>query len=158
MTNFERIKAKSIQEFAKWFADTSPCECCVQGNGMSRRACTGVTCTLNIKKWLEQEAEDKANISDIVQAGKSIQAIANDIAQKMGMCDLPEGVKFEPKGKRLSKRLCFRCPLSSSRARFAAQQSLNLAGERTKTEKKFSRRIASNAERKRLIFLPKRTL
>lgn len=54
-----------------------------------------------------QEAEGKANISDIVQAGKSIQAIANDIAQKMGMCDLPEGVKFEPKGEKIIKEVVF---------------------------------------------------
>ena len=55
MTNFERIKAMTPQEFAKWFEETSVCECCACGN--SRRACTGVTCTLNIKRWLEQEAE-----------------------------------------------------------------------------------------------------
>ena len=54
-----------------------------------------------------QEVEDKANISDIVQAGKSIQAIANDIAQKMGMCDLPEGVKFKPKGEKIIKEVVF---------------------------------------------------
>ena len=55
MTNFERIKAMTLQEFAKWFEETSVCECCACGN--SRRACTGVTCTLNIKRWLEQEAK-----------------------------------------------------------------------------------------------------
>lgn len=56
MTNFERIKEMTSQEFAKWFEETSVCECCTRGN--SRRACTGVTCTLNIKRWLEQEAEE----------------------------------------------------------------------------------------------------
>ena len=55
MTNFERIKAMTSQEFAKWLEGISVCDCCVCGE--SQRACTGATCTLNIKKWLEQEAE-----------------------------------------------------------------------------------------------------
>lgn len=56
MTNFERIKAMTSQEFAKWLEETSVCECCVCGE--SRRACTGFACTLNIKRWLEQEVEE----------------------------------------------------------------------------------------------------
>ena len=51
-----------------------------------------------------QKQKKKADISDIVRAGKSIQAIANDVAEKMGMCDLPEGVSLKhPEGKVIGK-------------------------------------------------------
>ena len=51
-----------------------------------------------------QKQKKKVDISDIVRAGKSIQAIANDVAEKMGMCDLPEGVSLKhPEGKVIGK-------------------------------------------------------
>lgn len=57
MTNFERIKAMSVDEMAKLLCDCSDCgndgcygnDLCIQGDG----ACNGLV------KWLESEVEEE---------------------------------------------------------------------------------------------------
>ena len=56
MTRYERIMKMTVEELAEWLAAIPPCKCCVRKD---RYACSGIYCQLNIKKWLEQEAENE---------------------------------------------------------------------------------------------------
>ena len=53
MTNFERIKAMSVEEFAEAFGEGTICgliDCCPHGN-----------CKKCILEWLESEVQDEAD-------------------------------------------------------------------------------------------------
>lgn len=52
MTNFERIKAMSIEELAKELAKDSACEFC---KTLDEQTCDKITCEQGIIQWLESE-------------------------------------------------------------------------------------------------------
>lgn len=58
MTNFERIKAMSLDEMAEQIAANS-CHNCVYV--FSEEPCRG-RCTEGTRKWLESEAEDNGTV------------------------------------------------------------------------------------------------
>lgn len=53
MTNYEKIKSMSINEMATLIS-APPCEIC----DYKGTDCSGVSCNLSVKKWLESEAEE----------------------------------------------------------------------------------------------------
>lgn len=53
MTNFERIKNRTIEQVASDLADYKDCECCAY----DRYTCAK-DCEYGIKKWLEEESDD----------------------------------------------------------------------------------------------------
>lgn len=58
MTNFEKIKAMTIEEMAKTIDNAynkNSCEVCCIYNG---NCTTNTTCTVGIKHWLESEVEE----------------------------------------------------------------------------------------------------
>ena len=55
MTNFERIKAMSIEELAKELAKDSACEFCKM---FDEQTCMEITCEQGIIKWLESEVTE----------------------------------------------------------------------------------------------------
>ena len=56
MTNFERIKAMSIEGLAKELAKDSACEFCKK---LDEQICDGITCEQGIIQWLESEVEEE---------------------------------------------------------------------------------------------------
>lgn len=57
MTNFERIKAMSVEEMAKYI-DAQYCQHSFCG---PRKNCEGIECTECIAAWLEREVQDEAD-------------------------------------------------------------------------------------------------
>ena len=55
MTNFERIKAMSIEELAKELAKDSACEFC---NMFDEQTCMKITCEQGIMNFLESEVTE----------------------------------------------------------------------------------------------------
>ena len=55
MTNFERIKAMSVEELAKELAKDSACEFCKILDG---KTCINSTCEEGIIQWLESEVTE----------------------------------------------------------------------------------------------------
>ena len=56
MTNYERIKAMSVEEVAKELAKDSACEFCKMRDEQS---CDRITCEQGIIQWLESEVEEE---------------------------------------------------------------------------------------------------
>ena len=52
MTNFERIKSMSKEEFAKWWDDVVDCEFCPN---LSK--CNCFNCEKQVGEWLEEEVK-----------------------------------------------------------------------------------------------------
>lgn len=55
MTNFERIKAMSVEGLAKELAKDSACEFCKM---LDKQTCIKITCEQGIIQWLESEVTE----------------------------------------------------------------------------------------------------
>ena len=58
LTNYERIKAMSVEEMAELFSDYTSCEMCPQLDWCIERGVSLDECKQVIKQWLESEAEN----------------------------------------------------------------------------------------------------
>ena len=54
MTNFERIKAMSVEEMAEWIAGRPQC-------AYKYEACYGMSCAECYADWLKEEVQDEAD-------------------------------------------------------------------------------------------------
>lgn len=57
-TNYERIKAMSVDEMAEFLSDYASCETCPRLYSCLRLGTTLDECKQVIKQWLESEAEN----------------------------------------------------------------------------------------------------
>lgn len=55
MTNFEKIKQMSVEEFVSIFGDEFICELCSKG---AKYAKCDAMCSEHFKEWLESEVEE----------------------------------------------------------------------------------------------------
>lgn len=56
MTQFERIKAMSIDEMAEAFGKDNYCQICILRDGQT---CNNTSCKQGIKQYLESEVEEE---------------------------------------------------------------------------------------------------
>lgn len=56
MTNFDRIKAMSVEKLAEELAKDSACEFCKMRD---EQTCDKITCEQGIIQWLESEVEEE---------------------------------------------------------------------------------------------------